>query len=130
VLGEHRGTFRFTIGQRRGLGVSMPDRSYVVDLDPVANRIVVGPADLLARRGLVADRAHWVAGRPPSDGPFEAEVRLRYRGEAVPAVLEAHGDRLRLEFRTPQRGVAPGQSAVVSRGEEVLGGARILEALR
>jgi tRNA-specific 2-thiouridylase len=130
VLGEHRGTFRYTIGQRRGLGVSMPERSYVVDLDPVANRVVVGPADLLARRGLVADRAHWVAARPPSDGPFEAEVRLRYRGEPVPAVLEADDDRLRLEFRTPQRGVAPGQSAVVYRGEEVLGGARILEALR
>jgi tRNA-specific 2-thiouridylase len=130
VVGEHRGAFRFTIGQRKGLGVSTRERSYVVDLDAVANRVVVGPAELLARRGLLADRAHWVAGRPPADGPFEAEVRLRYRADAVPAVLEADGDRLRVEFRSPQRGVAPGQSVVVDHGEELLGGARILEAIR
>jgi tRNA-specific 2-thiouridylase len=73
---------------------------------------------------------HWVAGRPPDQMPFEAEVRLRYRGEDVPAVLDARGDRLRVEFRSPQRGVAPGQSVVVYRGEELLGGARIVAAVR
>jgi tRNA-specific 2-thiouridylase len=78
----------------------------------------------------VADRAHWVAGRPPADGPFEAEVRLRYRGQDVPAVVEPDRERLRVEFRTPQRGVAPGQSVVVYRGDVLLGGARILEPLR
>ena len=72
----------------------------------------------------------WVAGGAPSDGPFEAEVRIRYRGEDVPAVIEPTGDGIRVEFRTPQRGVAPGQSAVVYRGEELLGGGRIVEALR
>jgi tRNA-specific 2-thiouridylase len=130
VLGEHRGTFRYTIGQRRGLGVSRGARTYVLDVDARTNRVVVGPRELLARRGLVADRVHWVAGGPPADGPFEAEVRLRYRGDEVPAVVEAAGDRLRVEFRVPQRGVAPGQSVVVDRGDELLGGARILEALR
>jgi tRNA-specific 2-thiouridylase len=130
VVGTHRGTFRYTIGQRRGLGVSTAERSYVLDLDPVANRVVVGPSELLERRGLEADRARWVAGRPPADRPFEAEVRLRYRGEDLPAVLEPDGDRLRVEFRSPQRGVAPGQSVVVYRGDELLGGARILHALR
>lgn len=130
VLGEHGGTFRFTIGQRRGLGVSTGERSYVLDVDAGANRVVVGPGELLRRRGLVADRARWVAGGPPSDGPFEASVRLRYRGDDVPAVIEPLDDRLRVEFRTPQRGVAPGQSVVVDRGDELLGGARIVEALR
>jgi tRNA-specific 2-thiouridylase len=57
-------------------------------------------------------------------------VRLRYRGEDVPAAVDAAGDRLRVEFRSPQRGVAPGQSVVVYRGEELLGGARIVESLR
>jgi tRNA-uridine 2-sulfurtransferase len=130
VLGHHAGVFRFTVGQRRGLGVSTGERTYVLDVDASTQRVVVGPGELLARRGLEADRVHWVAGREPAEEPFEAEVRLRYRGEDVPAVLHARGDRLRVEFRSPQRGVAPGQSVVVYRGEELLGGARIVAAIR
>jgi tRNA-uridine 2-sulfurtransferase len=71
-----------------------------------------------------------VAGGPPSDGPFEAEVRLRYRGDDVPSVLEADGAALRVEFRFPQRAVAPGQSVVAYRGDELLGGGRIVSAVR
>jgi tRNA-uridine 2-sulfurtransferase len=130
LLGEHRGSFRYTIGQRRGLGVSTGQRSYVLDVDATANRVVVGPGELLARRGLLADRLHWVAGAPPADGPFEAEVRVRYRGDAVVAVIEVERDAARVEFRAPQRGVAPGQSVVVYRGEELLGGGRIVESVR
>ena len=130
VLGRHDGTFRFTIGQRRGLGVSTGERHYVVDLEPLSNRVVVGPGDLLARRGLVADRAHWVAGGPPADGPFEAQARIRYRGTDAPAVIEPRHDRVRVEFRSPQRAVAPGQSVVFYRANELLGGARIIEAIR
>jgi tRNA-specific 2-thiouridylase len=131
ALGPHDGTFRFTIGQRRGVGVSTGRRAYVVDLDRDHNRVVVGPGELLSRRGLVADRAHWVEGRRPSTGPFEAKVRIRYRGEDVPAVIEAlDSDRVRVEFRVPQPAVAPGQSVVFYRRDEVLGGARITEALR
>jgi tRNA-specific 2-thiouridylase len=131
VLGHHGGAATFTVGQRRGLGVSTGDRNYVLEVDTPANRIVVGPAELLARRGVLADRVSWVAGAPPSDGPFEAEARIRYRGEDVPAVVEPLGeDRLRVELRTPERGVAPGQSVVMYRGDELLGGARILETFR
>jgi tRNA-specific 2-thiouridylase len=130
VIGHHRGSFRFTVGQRRGLGVSTGERSYVVEVDAGANRVMVGPGELLARRGLVADRVSWVGGEPPSAGPFVAEVRLRYRGDDVPAVVEQSGDRLRMEFRTPQRGVAPGQSVVVYRDDELLGGARIIDSIR
>src|SRR5262245_29183659 len=130
VLARHGGAAAFTVGQRRGLGVSGPEPSYVLEVDAAANRVVVGPGELLSRRGLVADRVSWVAGGPPAEGPFEAEVRIRYRGEDVPAVVEPLGDRLRAEFRTPQRAVAPGQSAVVYRGDEVLGGGRIVESLR
>jgi tRNA-specific 2-thiouridylase len=126
VIGRHGGAFRFTVGQRRGLGVSTASRTYVLDVDAPANRVVVGPRELLARRGLEADRVTWVAGAPPAEGPFEAEVRLRYRGEAVPSVLSVRGDRLHVELRAAQRGVAPGQSVVAYRGDELLGGARIL----
>ena len=130
VLGEHGGSFRFTIGQRKGTGVSLGERAYVVDVDHAVNRVVVGPAELLSRRSLDADRTTWVSGNPPADGPFEAEVQVRYRGEPVPAVVEAAGDRLRAEFRAPVRAVAPGQSVAVYRGDELLGGARILRAHR
>ena len=130
VLAEHDGTFRFTVGQRRGLGVSLGERAYVVEVDPRQNRVVVGPGELLARGGLVAERVSWVAGGPPSEGPFEAQVRIRYQGEDVAAVVEPMGDQARVEFRAPQRAIAPGQSVVIYRDDEVLGGGRIREALR
>ena len=131
VLGEHDGTFAFTIGQRRGLGVALGTPAYVVDVDAVANRVVVGPVALLARRGLLADRASWVGGRPPR-GPFEAKVRIRYRGEGASAVVTVTegGLTFRADFRSAQRAVAPGQSAVIYRGDELIGGGRILRALR
>jgi tRNA-specific 2-thiouridylase len=130
VLARHDGTFAFTVGQRRGLGVALGEPAYVVDVDAPTNRVTIGPASLLARRGLVADRVSWVAGASPSDGQFEAAVRIRYRGEDVPAVIEPTPDGFRVEFREPQRAVAPGQSAVIYRGGEVLGGGRIVESLR
>ena len=131
AIGTHDGTFAFTVGQRRGLGVATGERRYVVDVDAPTNRVMVGPQELLSRRGLVADRVSWVAGRAPDDGPFEASVRIRYRGDDVPAVVELlDGHRIRVEFRSPQRAVAPGQSVVLSLGAEILGGGRILEALR
>ena len=130
VLGRHRGTFRYTIGQRRGLGVSTGERAYVVDLVPATNRVVVGPGDLLCRRGLRADRVNWVAGAPP-DGPLEADVRIRYNGDDAPAVVEPAGQAgAVVEFRSPQRAIAPGQSAVFYAGDEVLGGGVIAEAFR
>ena len=88
VLARHGGSAAFTVGQRRGLGVSGPEPSYVLEIDPAANRVIVGPGELLARSGAIADRVSWVAGEPPSAGPFEAEVRIRYRGDDVVAVVE------------------------------------------
>jgi tRNA-specific 2-thiouridylase len=129
VLAEHDGTFAFTIGQRRGLGVATGAPQYVLDVDAAANRVVVGPADLLAKRTLEADRSSWVAGHPPVEGPFEAQIRVRYRGEDVDAVITPRPyATFGVEFRSPQRAVAPGQSAVVYRGDEVLGGGRIISA--
>ena len=74
----------------------------MVEVDAAANRVVVGPRELLARRGLVADRVRWVAGPPPAEAPFEAEVRIRYRGEDVPAVVTPAGERVRVEFARPR----------------------------
>jgi tRNA-specific 2-thiouridylase len=131
VLGRHDGAFAFTVGQRRGTGVATGERRYVVDVDQTSNRVVVGAGELLERRGLVADRFSWVAGGPPPGGPFEAELRIRSRGDDAPCVAEPLGhDRVHVDFRTAQRAVAPGQSAVLYRGDEVLGGGRIVEAIR
>jgi tRNA-specific 2-thiouridylase len=131
VLAHHDGAFAFTVGQRRGLGVALGSPAYVIDIDASSNRVVVGPAEMLSRRGLEADRASWVAGAPPSDGPFEADVRIRYGGQDVAAVVEPHDDGgFHVEFRSPQRAVAPGQSAVLYRGDELLGGGRIVAAIR
>ncbi len=132
ILGHHRGAFAFTVGQRRGLGLALGEPVYVVDVEARANRVVVGPQELLARRGLVADRASWIAGAPPEASPFECGVQIRYRGEVAPAVVEALADGrgFRVEFRSPQRAVAPGQSAVVYVGDELMGGGRIIEAIR
>ncbi len=131
VIGRHRGAATYTIGQRRRVGVATGERTYVLETDVGSNRVVVGAGELLSRRGLVADRMSWVTGVPPAGGPFEADVRIRYRGDAVPSVVEPLPDgRLRAGFRWPQRAVAPGQSAVVYRGDEVLGGGRITAAFR
>lgn len=131
VLAEHDGTFGFTVGQRRGLGLAVGERRYVVDVDAARNRVVVGPGELLSRRGLQADQASWVAGEPPHEGPFEAAVRVRYRGDDVPAVVEPSGGRsFTVTFGSPQRAIAPGQSVVVYRRDDVLGGGRIVSSFR
>ncbi|HVF08213.1 MAG TPA: aminomethyltransferase beta-barrel domain-containing protein, partial [Actinomycetota bacterium] len=131
VLAEHDGTYGFTVGQRKGLGVAIGEPRYVVEVDAVRNRVVVGPGELLSRRGLEADRVSWVAGEPPHEGPFEAAVRVRYRGDDVPAVIEPSGrGTVRVTFRSPQRAIARGQSVVVYRGDDVLGGGRIVSSIR
>ncbi|MGH2692588.1 MAG: tRNA 2-thiouridine(34) synthase MnmA [Actinomycetota bacterium] len=124
VVGSHGGAHRFTIGQRRGLGVSTGERTYVLDVDAAANRVVVGPASLLTRRGLLAERVNWIPERP--DEPFEASVKVRYRGDDVPAVVEPAGENgARVEFRSPQPAITPGQAVVFYAGDEVIGGGTI-----
>jgi len=127
VLGNHDGTFAFTVGQRRGLGVATGSPVYVLEVDAPTNRVVVGPDELLSKRGLIADRSSWVAGHPPV-GAFEARVRIRYRGDDADAVITPVPDGFEVAFRRPQRAVAPGQSVVVYRDDEVLGGGRIVQA--
>jgi tRNA-uridine 2-sulfurtransferase len=131
VLAEHDGTFAFTVGQRRGLGVATGSPVYVAEIHAATNRVVVGPRELLTKRGLVADRVSWVAGGPADNGPFEAEVRIRYRGNDVSAVISPRADgTIEVEFRSPQRSVAPGQSVVIYDRDRLLGGGRIVYAFR
>lgn len=124
VLGEHQGVHRFTVGQRRGLGQGFKLPLYVAALDAARQRVVVGTRDEVSRGSFSALDASWVAG-PPSGGRIECEVQVRHRGKPLPAQVEADGASVRVTLREPAVGVAPGQSAVFYRGDEVLGGARI-----
>ncbi len=120
VVGRHEGVEKFTIGQRKGLGVAFGEPRYVVRIDSQSREVVVGTKDELARRELSARGANWFF---PPQPRFECQVKIRYRSPAVPAVVETlPGDRFHVEFLEPCYGVAPGQAAVCYRGDELLGG--------
>jgi tRNA-specific 2-thiouridylase len=120
VLGRHDGYWRYTVGQRRGLGVALGDPCYVLRVEPATRRVVVttDPARLGAM-ALTATGAVWVDLPSPDR---EVEVRVRHRGKRVPARITAEGTAFRVAFAEPVRAVAPGQAAVVYDGERVLGG--------
>jgi len=130
VVGEHRGTSGFTIGQRRGLGVAATEPRYVVEIKPASATVVIGRRRDLQVDGCGLSGVTFVAGDPPDDvGPVE--VKVRYRSRPVAAHLTPAGaDGWRLRFVQAQDGVAPGQAAVFYRGDEVLGGGTITTTLR
>jgi tRNA-uridine 2-sulfurtransferase len=128
VMGEHDGAYRFTIGQRRGLGLSgHGEPLYVTGID--GETVHVGPRHALEVEVVEADRASWVAGAPPARPEVAAQVR--YRGAPLPARVDLDGTRLRVTF-TDERpsGVAPGQAVVLYDGDECLGGATITATAR
>ena len=121
VVGRHAGIERFTIGQRKGLGVALGDRRFVVRIDAETRRVVVGSREELARRELTADRTNWLVD-PPS-GRFRCQAKIRYNAPAVPATAEClANERLQVWFDEPCHGVAPGQAVVCYQGQRVLGG--------
>lgn len=129
VVGAHSGLHRYTVGQRRGLGIVTHEKQYVVEVDAPRNRIVVGPGELLARSGLVADHVSWIV-EPPGEGS-DVVVQIRAHGSAIPArVEETSGDSTTVRFAQSQRGVAPGQVVAFYKGDEVVGGGRIARSLR
>jgi len=125
LLGEHAGLASYTVGQRRGLGVTAPEPTYVVRLEPETNTLVVGGEGETGVSALLAGRVTWTRGVP--NGPRRAEVRVRHRHVPAPATLEVRADgAVAVSFDAPQRAPAPGQAAVFYDGDEVLGGGTIL----
>jgi tRNA-specific 2-thiouridylase len=130
VLGVHGGVHHFTVGQRRGLGGGGAEPRYVVGLDASRRRVRVGSAAALEARGARLAGSCWTAGAAPS-GPLRAEVQVRHRHTPVPATIVVGADGgARVDFDAPVRAISPGQAAVFYRGEELLGGGWIEEALR
>ncbi len=128
-IGRHAGTARYTIGQRRGLGVAGPEPLYVVGCDCRRNVLVVGPRGALRSGGLLADRVNWIASGALEPGR-RAVAKIRYRHRGVPAVLEPAGAGcVRVLFDEPQEAVTPGQSVVFYDGDVVLGGGVIASAI-
>lgn len=131
VLGRHEGTIHFTIGQRRGLGVSAGgvgagEPLYVVRVDPVTRRVVVGPKAALARDVVRVRDLNWLG----DDVLLDAEVTVKLRSTAapVPATVRRQGTGADVRLHRPEYGVAPGQACVIYSGDRVLGGGWIAAA--
>ena len=122
TIGRHDGVHRFTVGQRRGLGLSTSVPLYVLEIDAAGNSLTVGPRDALDRKCLSASGVNWISGAPP---PAAARLtaRIRHRHPFAPATVDPLPDaRVSVVFDAPQQAVAPGQAVVFYDGDTVLGG--------
>jgi len=124
--GRHGGIAFFTVGQRSGLGISAPNPLYVVSVDAESNRVVVGEKKDLLASGLLASEVNLHVERLPP----RAEAKIRYRKKASACRIVLKGDVLRIDFEEPQESITPGQAVVLYRGDEVLGGGVIEQAIR
>lgn len=137
VLGKHRGIEHYTIGQRRGLGVSSSKPLYVHSIDPKNNLVVLASNDDLNADGLIADEFVWPGNIEPKES-VEAFVKIRLASKPVPAVISRYepkngesfkGQPWKIAFQTPQRAVAPGQSVVMYKDNVIIGGGIISKTL-
>jgi tRNA-specific 2-thiouridylase len=129
VIGTHDGVHRYTVGQRRGLGIAHSEPLYVEAVHADSATVRVAPRASLRRAGLVADGAVWTSGRPERVG-VRFDARIRYRHRATPVtLLHAVDGVLELKFDDPQEAVTPGQAVVFYRGDVVVGGAWIRESV-
>jgi tRNA-specific 2-thiouridylase len=124
VLGKHRGTAFYTVGQRHGLRLATAEPLYVTKIEPGRNRLIVGSKQDLRTTGLIATELSWVSGRAPSE-PMTVAVKIRYRSPEIAATLYPRAGSAEVSFHHPQLTVTPGQAVVFYQDNEVLGGGTI-----
>lgn len=121
VLGRHQGTYRYTIGQRRGLGIAWKEPLYVLGVDAKHRQVIVGSQQELYSTGLTASQVNWIMAPPQTE--VTAWCKIRYRHQAVPCRITPLADsRVEVRFDQPEKSVTPGQAVVFYEGERVLGG--------
>lgn len=121
-LGRHTGLPNYTIGQRKGLGIAAGEPLFVLQKDVTRNALIVGPKDETDQYHLLARHVNWTIGDAPT-GPLEAEVKIRYKARAIPAVVTPlEGNQAEVRFKAPAFGITAGQGAVFYDGDVVLGG--------
>ena len=126
TLGRHDGISNFTVGQRKGLGVSSPSPLYVLEIDPASHRVTVGTDAELASTTLRAGKLNWIS-IPELTAPMRVKIKIRHRHEPAWATLEPSvPGEVVATFDEPQRAITPGQSAVFYDGDEVVGGGWII----
>jgi tRNA-specific 2-thiouridylase len=122
VLGRHGGVHRFTVGQRKGLGIAAAEPMYVLQLRPSEKTVVVGPRPQLERVTLTASHVNWIAGGPPP-APLRVTAQIRHRHQPAGATVRALGvDRAEVVFDEPVVAITPGQAVVFYAGDVVVGG--------
>jgi tRNA-specific 2-thiouridylase len=121
VLGRHEGVIHYTIGQRRGIGVSGAEPLYVVHIEPESRRVVVGPKAALAKDKLVLSEVNWL-GAAISDEGLACQAKIRSVSDPVGVRVFPQESGLKAVFEEPQFGVSPGQACVFYDGDRVLGG--------
>lgn len=124
VVGQHAGLINYTVGQRKGLGAITAKPTYVLKIVPESNTLVVGEDDDLRALELYAESVNWVNSEWPS-APFQADIKIRYKGQEVPGLVEPLDETKRtakITLQVAQRAVTPGQAVVFYNGDEVLGG--------
>jgi tRNA-specific 2-thiouridylase len=121
VLGTHKGVLKYTVGQRKGLGIAAKEPLYVVAIDADKNEVILGTENETLSAEASVVRSSFVAGAPPSR-EFRASAKVRFRHPGADATVRVEGERLRVAFDSPQRSVTPGQALVLYDGTEVLGG--------
>ncbi len=122
IYGRHKGIFHYTVGQRKGLGLSFPQPMYVKNIDPQRNQVVLGEERELYARALTAEDLNLTALEEISS-PLRVRAKLRSRHQEQPAtVVQTGPDRMRVEFDQPQRAITKGQAVVLYDGDTVVGG--------
>lgn len=125
ILGEHNGLPNYTIGQRKGLGVTSPEPLFVIRKDAVQNTLILGTRAEVGQQQITVRHVSWLSGQPPA-APLTAEVKIRYKAKAVQATVEALPDqRARITFADPVFGPTAGQGAIFYQGARCLGGGLI-----